>query len=224
MVRLNVPGALLLGVTLSLALAAPATGVTEDTASVEFSANSEYQAPQFVDPAFDPSAPAYLDMSDGTQIPISIENRDGSYVPVLPDGTSLEVGDTLSTAQARSIEGAETPAPGVVSAAACSWTNFVWPGTGATYTSSDGCGLIGFDIYATHYYEWQKDAFSSGRACNEGRGYKKIRNATSYSVYWAGLGCGTSGAATVSIGEVITVAKIRGSAPSAPIGVAGVFR
>lgn len=59
-----------------------------------------------------------------------------------------------------------------------------------------------------------------GQAAVEGRGYKPVGQPGdfTYQPYWSGLGRGGGGSGTVTIGEVITVSKIRGSA----IGITGV--
>lgn len=74
--------------------------------------------------------------------------------------------------------------------------------------SVDGCGIIGFDSTARWTYAWTQPEglWNPGPACTQGRGYY-----TGTTVpRWYSAGCGTSGGVTVQIGNIITVAKMRG--------------
>lgn len=92
--------------------------------------------------------------------------------------------------------------------AGCSWYNMVIPVGGAWYNSVNGCSLIGFDATSKHYYQWVVDPNSNGTACMQGRGYKKV--GVSWVEAYYGLGCGSNGSGNLTIGNVITNAKVKG--------------
>ncbi|RDV45037.1 hypothetical protein DOE76_09920 [Leifsonia sp. ku-ls] len=92
-------------------------------------------------------------------------------------------------------------------AAGCSWTNMTVPLGGAWYTSVDGCSLIGATNTATHLYKYEVDSNSKGNPCVQGRGYTKV--GTSWSASYQAIGCGKSGSKTITIGNVITVSKVK---------------
>lgn len=89
----------------------------------------------------------------------------------------------------------------------CAWYNMAIPVGGGWYTSVDGCSLIGTTNGAQHTYEFAVDPNSHSNACVTGRGYKKV--GTSWQPQYQGIGCGSSGAGTVTIGNVATVGKVQ---------------
>jgi hypothetical protein len=91
--------------------------------------------------------------------------------------------------------------------AGCSWYNMVVPFGGAWHTSVNGCSLIGVNNSATHEYRWDVDNNSKGIACLKGRGYYLDGY---WREKWDNLGCGKGANQLVTIGKVITVAKVQG--------------
>jgi hypothetical protein len=106
-------------------------------------------------------------------------------------------------------------------AAGCSWTNMTVPLGGAWYTSVDGCSLIGATNSATHLYKYEVDSKSQGSPCVQGRGYTK--SGTSWTASYQPIGCGKSGSKTITIGNVITVSKVKAQSTGAT-GTALVFQ
>lgn len=92
-------------------------------------------------------------------------------------------------------------------AAGCSWTNMTVPAGGTWFTSVDGCSLIGATNSASHLYKYEVDSKSQGNPCVQGRGYSKT--GTSWSASYQPIGCGKSGSKTITIGNVITVSKVK---------------
>jgi len=105
--------------------------------------------------------------------------------------------------------------------AGCSWTSMTVPVGGAWYTSVDGCSLIGATATATHAYKYEVDSNSKGNPCVQGRGYKKV--GTSWSANYEAIGCGKSGSKSITIGNVITVSKVKAQSIGAT-GTALVFQ
>ncbi|UAJ80710.1 hypothetical protein IT072_06775 [Leifsonia sp. ZF2019] len=137
----------------------------------------------------------------GLSGPLYLAGEDGSATLVGSDGTIGAAGRT--------------------SRAGCSWTNMAVPAGGAWYTSVDGCSLIGATATATHAYKYQVDANSKGNPCVQGRGYKKV--GTSWSANYEAIGCGKSGSKNITIGNVITVSKVKAQSIGAT-GTALVFQ
>lgn len=132
-----------------------------------------------------------IQVENGTPLggPAFLVDEDGSMQPVTIDRT----GDTASPSRAR---------------AGCDWYRMAVPVGGAWYTSVDGCSLIGTTASAAHIYGWEVDPHSNGNPCMQGRGYTKV--GSSWVANWVALGCGSAGAKKVTIGNVITTAKVKG--------------
>lgn len=95
----------------------------------------------------------------------------------------------------------------VAAASGCSYRNAVFTSS-AWQLSVDGCGILGWDSTASWRYDWVRDtyAWNNGPSCVQGRGYYTGTTLTR----WYPAGCGNAGGATAHIGEILTVAKIRG--------------
>lgn len=110
--------------------------------------------------------------------------------------------------------------------AGCGPTGWVAPGTGTWYTSESGCGVIGTSSDATVGYGWAVNFNSLGSACLQGRGYKARHlpgGGTAYDEYYGSLGCGNSGGAVLSLGEVASTKAVKALSMSTPVGVMGSF-
>lgn len=132
-----------------------------------------------------------LQVEQGTPIdgPAFLLDEEGSMQPMTIDRT----GETASPSRAR---------------AGCNWYRMAIPVGGAWHTSVDGCSLIGTTASAAHIYGWEVDPHSNGNPCMQGRGYTKV--GSSWVANWVALGCGSAGAKKVTIGNVITTAKVKG--------------
>ncbi|MGJ4845163.1 hypothetical protein [Leifsonia sp. Le1] len=93
-------------------------------------------------------------------------------------------------------------------ASGCNWYRMTIPVGGAWYTSVDGCSLIGINDSAAHIYGWEVDPNSHGNPCMQGRGYNKV--GSTWTAQYVAIGCGSYGAKSVRIGNVITTAKVKG--------------
>lgn len=77
--------------------------------------------------------------------------------------------------------------------------------------STNGCGIIGASKNANYRYGWTKDRYYlnvAPDACVQGRGYSY--NLSVQEPLWFNAGCGANGEVVATIGNRITVAKIRG--------------
>jgi hypothetical protein len=85
----------------------------------------------------------------------------------------------------------------------------------------DGCSLIGATAKAAHVYKYEVNSNSKGNPCVQGRGYKKA--GTSWSPQFSPIGCGNKGSKNITIGNVITVSKVKAQSIGAT-GTALVFQ
>lgn len=93
----------------------------------------------------------------------------------------------------------------------CPRLNAVFLSSAIWMESTNGCGIIGSSKDAMYKYSWSKNynfLNVGSDSCVQGRGYYSYVSVG--EPRWFNAGCGSSGSAVVNIGNVATVAKIRG--------------
>lgn len=148
------------------------------------------------------------DYVDSKEIPVVDPGfgHEGSAVVVDEDGLIVEVVDQDT--------GVESRAPSLAAASACSYRNALFINYTGWQVTVDGCSIIGFDRTARWNYQWYLDTQpdNAGPACMQGRGYFTDTTVPR----WYGAGCNAGGGVSAYIGNVATVAKMRGYSVTPP--------